>query len=101
MRIKKGDTVIVATGKERGKRGKVLTMYSDRGTITIEGVNLYRKHLKAKREGEKGEIVQVARPLQASNVLPYCSHCGKGVRVGSRMEGSKKIRYCRRCKTTI
>ncbi len=96
-RIKKGDTVKVTTGKDRGKTGKVLKVHSRLSSALVEGVNIYRKHSRPKRQGEKGELVQVPRPLALSNLMPLCPSCGKAARVGSKVESGTRSRVCREC----
>lgn len=98
MRIKKGDTIFILAGKDRGKSGKVLKITDNGERALIEGLNVFKKHSKPKRQGEKGEIVSVPRPLRISNIALACSRCSRGVRVGSRVEGEKKVRFCKRCK---
>lgn len=97
MRIKKGDTVKVMRGRDRGKTGKVLAVTPATGRLTIEGVNIYRKRVRPRRRGQKGEVVLVSRPLSASNVMLVCRNCSAAVRVGIRIEGNKKERYCKKC----
>ena len=97
MIIKKNDTVKIIAGKDKGKSGKVLKTFPERGLITVEGVNTYKKHIRPKREGEKGDVVSVVRPLRVSNVLLFCSSCNKGVRVGAELKNDKKIRVCKKC----
>ena len=99
QRIKKGDTIQVITGKDRGKTGKVSSWSPKNETLVVEGLNAYKKHSKPRREGEKGEVVQVFRPIPASRVMLYCESCGKGTRVGVRVDetGKSKVRYCRKC----
>ena len=101
MRIKKGDTVQIITGKDRGKSGKVMRVNPQQERVIVEGLNLYKKHVKPRRQGEKGQVVEVPRPIHASNVLPWCGSCRKGVRVGMRGEGSSRTRYCKSCNTAI
>ncbi len=101
MRIKTGDTVTVVAGKDKGKKGKVSAILLKTGRVVIDGINLYTKHSRPKRQGEKGETVTVPRSIAASKVMPYCSNCGSGVRVGFRDEGGKAARYCRKCKVTV
>jgi large subunit ribosomal protein L24 len=101
MRIKKGDNVKVLAGKDRGKTGKVMHVDPKTGRISIEGLNLYKKHVRPKRQGEKGEVVQVARPMNGSNVGIVCPSCGKSTRIGIRREGGKAIRVCKRCTATL
>lgn len=97
LRIKKGDTVKVMAGKDKGKTGKVLRVFSLEGKAIIEGLNLYKKHSRPKRQGEKGELVEVQRPLRMPNLMPICPSCGKPTRVGSRKDGEKSMRVCRKC----
>ncbi len=68
MHIKKGDTVKILTGKDKGKTGKVLKAYPRENKVLVEGVNMYKKHERARKEGQKGQVVERAMPLQASNV---------------------------------
>lgn len=99
--IKKGDTVIVRIGRNRGTKGTVARMLPSRGLILISGVNLYKKHVRPKKQGEKGELVELMRPLRASNVALFCASCGRASRVGYRVDGAKKVRFCRRCSVAL
>lgn len=101
MRIKKNDTVIVLKGKDRGKKGKVLVVDPVRGRITVEGLNIFKKHKRPTRRGQKGEVVMVPRGIGASNVALYCDGCKRGVRSGIRRDGASKVRICRTCKATL
>lgn len=101
MNIKKGDTIKIIAGKDRGKTGKVLTVFPERNRIAVEGINLYKKHSRPKRQGEKGEIVEIMRPFHISNAQLVCQNCGQATRVGRREEGAVKIRYCKKCKLAI
>lgn len=98
MKIKKGDTVQIITGKDRGKSGKVLRVTAEGMRAMVEGLNVFKKHSRPRREGAKGEIVSVSRPVHISNLLLQCPRCNKGVRIGYRIEGEKKTRYCKKCK---
>lgn len=97
MKIKKGDQVKILTGKDRGKNGTVLKVFSKEGAVTVEGLNVYKKRVRPRQQGKKGETVAVPRPLSTSNVALICNSCKKPTRVGHRFEGKKKIRYCRAC----
>lgn len=101
LKFKKGDEVIMLVGKDRGKKGKIIKVLPGDNKIVVEGLNLIKKHLRPKRQGEKGEIVSLPRPVNVSNVALWCSSCGKGVRVGYRFEGDKKIRICKKCQQLI
>ena len=105
MKIKKGDTILVISGKDRLKTGKVLNVFSEKETILVEGVNLRKKHIKPKKSGGKGQIVQIPAPLHISNIKLICKNCGKAVRVGYKKETlqqahgkEKKYRFCKKCK---
>ncbi len=99
--IKKGDTVKIIAGKDRGKTGKVLKTYPTQERVLVEGVNLYAKHVRPKTANEKGQKVIVPRPLQISNVQIVCPSCGKPSRVGRQITQGKKERVCKRCGARI
>lgn len=101
MLIKKGDNIKVIAGKDRGKTGSILRIEEKSGRVAIEGVNLYKKHKKPTKQGQKGEIVSIARSMNASNVMLVCKSCGRATRIGNRIEGEKKIRYCKKCQSVI
>ena len=101
MNIKKGDNVKILNGKDNGKTGRVISVEIKRGRVLVEGVNLYKKHVRPKRAGEKGQVVQLPRPLNVSNIAIVCQGCHKATRIGHRIEGEKKVRFCKKCKTTI
>ena len=104
LKIKKNDTVVVISGKDRGKRGKVIDVFPAKNKIVIEGVAFKKKHQRPRRSGQKGEVVTLPSPIDASNAMLYCSHCARGVRVGFVVEkegvGSKR-RVCKKCKNDI
>ena len=95
MRIKKGDNIKVLSGKERGKTGTVISVDSDRERVAVEGLNLYKKHTRPRRQGEKGQVISVSRPMHASNVMLVCPSCKEATRIGYRTEGERKVRYCK------
>ncbi len=101
MRIKKNDTVKIIVGKDSGKSGKVLKVFPKEKKILVEGLNLYKKRVRPKKQGEKGQTVLVPRPLDVSNVMIVCPNCAKTVRVGSRFDGEKKSRICKKCSATL
>lgn len=101
MKIRKGDNVLVTAGKDRGKKGKVAKVFPQDDMVLIEGILMRRKHIRPKRQGEKGQTVQVPTPLHVSNVELFCAKCSKGVRVGHRTETGKKIRVCKKCKNPV
>lgn len=101
MKIKKGDTVKLLAGKDSGKSGKVLGIDPKKERVLVEGVNMFKKHKRPRRQGEKGETITIARPMDASNVMLVCPRCSQPTRVGYKIEGAKKLRSCKKCKSTI
>lgn len=101
MKIKKGDTVKILRGKDRGKTGKVVRVLAKEERVAIENLNLFKKHVRPKKQGEKGEKVDVARPLPAANVAFFCNNCRQGVRLGFEMKDDKKVRICRKCGSAV
>ena len=91
MKIKKNDTVLVITGKDKGKTGKVLKAIPSENRVVVEGVNIHTKHEKAKQD-VPAQIVKVEGPIDASNVLYYDKKAGKGTRIGYKVENGKKVR---------
>src|SRR6266404_5697316 len=99
MKIKKGDNVLVISGKDRGRTAKVLKALPKQMRILIDGINLKSKHVKPKKQGEQGQVVKVPSPMDASDVKFLCPKCGKAVRLGYKVEGDKKFRICKKCKS--
>lgn len=101
MKIKKGDNVIVTTGKSKGKVGKVLFVLPKQNRIVVEGANMHKRHTKARNRNEKGQILELPMPFSASNVKVVCAKCEKPTRIARRIEGQEKLRICIKCKQTI
>ena len=101
MNIKKNDTVIVLSGKDKGVKGKVLVAMPAENKVIVEGVNIATCHTKPRRQGETGGIVKKETPIRTCKVALYCDKCGKGVRVGYTMDGDNKVRVCRKCGAKI
>lgn len=97
FKVKKGDTVVMHRGKDRGKSGRVLRVDPRTGRVTVEGLNLVKRHVRPRRQGEKGETVAVPRAVPIAAVALFCARCHRGVRVGVRVEGDRRTRVCRRC----
>lgn len=91
MHIKKGDNVIVLTGKDKGKKGKVALVLTGKNRVIVEGVNVWKKHQKA-RGDQKGQIIDVTRSVHVSNILPVDPKSGKGTRVKSKVVAGKRVR---------
>lgn len=101
MKIKKGDNVKMLIGKDRGKSGKILYAFPAEGKIVVEGLNKVKKHLRARKQGQKGQIIEKERAINISNVQLICTKCGKPTRIGHKMEGDKKVRFCKKCEGII
>ena len=101
MNIKKNDTVIVLSGKDKGVKGKVLEAMPAKEMLIVEKVNMATCHTKPRKQGETGGIVKRETPIRACKVALFCEKCGKGVRVGYKMDGEKKTRICRKCGAEI
>lgn len=97
MKIHKGDTVLIISGKYRGKKSKVLQVFPKEKKILAEGINLVKKHQRPRKAGEKGQVLELPKPMDASNVELICSKCGKATRTGSKMSEGKKYRICKKC----
>jgi large subunit ribosomal protein L24 len=99
-RIKKNDTVVVISGKDKGKQGRVVNVYPKADKVMVEGVNIATKHRRVEmtsRGGREGGIIHVEVPIQASNVMPVCPKCDEPTRVGARVVDGEKMRFCRKC----
>ena len=96
--IKKDDVVKVIAGKDRGKRGKVLRVFPHEGRVTVERINLMKRHTRPTQRMQQGGIIEREGKLHISNVMLMCTKCDRGVRVGHKLlEDGKKVRVCRRC----
>ena len=98
MPIRKDDVVVVTTGADKGKRGRVIEAFPDEGRIRVEKVNMVKKHQKPTQRQRQGGIIEKEAKIQVSNVQIYCSKCDKPVRVAhKKLEDGKKVRICRKC----
>jgi len=97
MKIKKGDMVKIMAGKDRGKTGKVTKVIPSEEKIIVEGMNIKKKHIRPKKQGQKGHIASILAPFYAANAMIICSSCGKTTRTGYKLEGEKKTRFCKKC----
>ena len=101
MRIKKGDTVQVLSGNDKGKKGEVLEVMPKDSKVVVKGVNVRKKHIKPRRQGEEGGIIPVECAIDSSKVNVECSKCGKSTRVEYKVENDKKVRICKKCGAVI
>lgn len=98
VHVKKGDTVVVITGKDAGKKGKVLEVEPGKSRVVVEGVNVVKRHSKPTQKMPQGGIVEKPAPVHSSNVMIFCSKCSAPRRIGKEiMDNGKKIRVCRKC----
>lgn len=105
MKIRKGDNVIMLSGKDRGKTAKVLRVSPATGALAVEGLNLVKKHIRARQQGQKGQIVSRERFVSVTAVAVVCRACGKPTRVGFQVTGqgakAEKVRICKKCKAAL
>ena len=101
MKIKKGDTVQVLSGNDKGKTGEVLEVIPKTEKVIVKGVNIRKKHVKPRKQGEEGGIISVECAIHSSKVNVVCPKCGKAARLGYKVEEGKKVRVCKKCGTEL
>ena len=101
MKIKRDDKVIVLSGKDKGKSGKVIAADPKAEKVIVEGVNVATKHQKAQKKGQDGGILKIETPIYVSKVQLVCPKCGKGTRVAYKIVDGKKVRVCKKCGAEI
>lgn len=102
MKIRKNDNVMVLTGKDRGKKGKVRYVYPDKGRVMVEGVNMIKRHARARKQARQAGIIEREATVNISNVMLLCGKCNKPARIGGRtLERWKRVRYCKSCGEVI
>lgn len=98
LHVKKGDVVQVITGKDAGKKGKILSVNPDKARVIVEGVNVAKKHSKPSRGRPQGGILEIEAPIASSNVMVYCSKCKEPVRISKKiLADGQKVRTCNQC----
>jgi large subunit ribosomal protein L24 len=98
MKIRKDDTVLVITGKDKGKKGKVRFAYPGENRIMVEGINMIKKHAKAKKQVKQAGIIEREAPISVASVMLLCSKCNKPARIGYKeLQDGRKARVCRAC----
>ena len=97
MHIKKGDTVVVLSGDDKGAQGEVIAVSPEEKKVLVKGVNMIHKHVKPRKQGENGGIIDAEGAIYASNVAVYCPTCKKGVRVRHEVVDGEKVRVCAKC----
>lgn len=101
MKIKKGDTVKILSGNDKGKTGEVLEIIPKADKIIVKGANVRKKHVKPRKQGEEGGIISIECAIPSSKVSVVCSKCGKATRIGYSEEKGEKIRICKKCGSKI
>lgn len=102
MKVHKNDMVVVISGKDRGKKGKVRRVDYKKGRVVVEGVNLIKRHSKTRGKARQAGIIELDGPIHASNVMVICNKCNKPTRIGYRvLEDGKRARYCHTCSEII
>lgn len=97
MHVKKGDTVVVITGKDAGKKGTVLGVDTKAGRVYVDKVNIVKRHTKPTQAAPQGGIVEKEAAINSSNVMIYCGKCGRPVRIAKEMVAGKSVRKCAKC----
>ena len=97
LHVKKNDLVAIISGREKGKTGKVLKVLAEEQKVILEKLNIAKKHVKASKQNPQGGIIEIEKPMAASNVLLFCAKCKKGVRTGIKVVKDKKVRVCKKC----
>ena len=101
MKIKKGDTVQVLSGNDKGKKGEVLEVIPKTESVVVKGVNVRKKHVKARKQGEESGILSIECAVLANKVNVVCPKCGKATRIGYSEEKGEKVRICKKCGAKI
>ena len=101
LNVKKGDTVVVISGKDKGKKGKILVSMPADERVIVQNAAMITKHVKPRRQGEPGGRIEKEGTLHVSNVKLVCPKCGEATRVGHKVEGDKKVRICKKCGKNI
>ncbi|KKS04819.1 MAG: 50S ribosomal protein L24 [Candidatus Nomurabacteria bacterium GW2011_GWC2_41_8] len=101
MKLKKGDNIIITTGKDKGKKGKIVRVLTEENKVIVEGLNMMKKHQRPKKSGEKGTMKNIEMPLHASNVMMLDPKTGKATRLGKKKVGGKMVRIARKSNQEI
>jgi large subunit ribosomal protein L24 len=102
LHVKKNDMVMIMTGKEKGKTGKIIKVFTDKGRVLVENLNVVKRHSRPTRANAQGGIIEKEAPLASSNVLLFCTACSKPTRTGKRLlEDGSKARFCKKCNEIV
>ena len=97
MKLKKGDNVMIIAGKDKGRSGTISEVLTAKNRVLVKDANLIKKRTKPRKQGEKGQLVEIARSMNISNVMLICKNCKKTTRIGTRIDGDTKVRVCKQC----
>jgi large subunit ribosomal protein L24 len=101
VKLKKEDMVLVIAGKDRGRTAKIIKAFPRKMQILVEGINIKNKHVRPKKQGEKGQMVKIPTPINVSNVKFLCPKCKKASRLSYSIGGAEKLRICKKCKSEV
>ena len=102
LTLKKEDRVIVIAGNDRGKQGKILSVDTKNNRVTVEGINIRKKHMKPNRQFQKGGIIDKAMPIHRSNVMLFCPKCSRSTKISVKfLHDDRKVRVCKKCSEVI
>ena len=101
LNVKRDDTVVIISGKDKGKQGKVMSAIPDKGRVVVQNANMIVRHTKPRKQGEQGGRINKEGSINVSNVMLICPKCNKATRVGHAFEGDKKVRVCKKCGKNI
>ena len=101
MKVKKGDQVIITSGKDKGKKGKIEEIFPQMSKVLIPGINTYKRHMKARSQTEKAAIIDIVKPISVANIALICPKCSLPTRIGYEIIDNEKKRICRKCKAEI
>jgi len=101
MKLKKGDTVIITIGKDKGKKGKIEKIFPEKNAVLVAGVNIYKKHAKKRDDKHPGGIIDYPKPLSTAKIALICPSCGQPTRIGYSAVKGEKVRVCRKCERKI
>ena len=101
MKLHKGDNVKMLSGKERNKTGKIVSVHKEDNQVVVEGLNIIKRHTRARQQGQKGQIIHKERAISAASVALVCKSCGKATRIGYKINGDDKTRVCKKCGSEV
>lgn len=101
MKIRRQDKILVILGKDRNKTGIVEKTHPTNNTVLVEGINIYKRHIKPSKRNPQGGIIDVVKPIKISNISVICPHCSKATRIGIKTTEKGKVRICRHCQESL